>query len=451
MSGQQSPVAPESSKSEAIKESSTEAKPDSYEDGEQLWKDIQAQTGFESYREYVGSYEHVDKRSDLTMLRRLIDQASDRPRYSSDACCIVDVLAREDSPPKLSTCYHCESSSKVLAALHQPPKHVCVRVLFWPISHRGSFSISRDFLDRLGLALRIDPQIFLALIETLRELDDPDVVGSVVDTRPLRHSHVVIGKTVATFVDHYPFGKPAAVPIVLVAGDISPSPTSSSEQLARRDFACVAHQGIHEPPPFTYPNPSHRVELASDDNFRNIDPQWLHIYKETFRALAGNNPGSTNCTTAIIARVLMPLLRMNCLETRVQFLCLRRRFLVLQAAMNRDNVDHEIVNHTSSKLHQERFWLRRSVEDSNDGMNHFEGYISAKDANYIPESSAYLVIKQETGQIHEEARRLDAEVRDYLQLVVGNLSLEESRKSIELSNNQISLSNNQIIEAKRGL
>ena len=296
MSGQQSPVAPESSKSEAIKESSTEAKPNSYEYGEQLWKDIQAQTGFESYREYVETYKKVDKRSDLTMLCHLIDQAS---TISSDACCIVDVLAQEDSPPKLSTRNDYWSIPRLLAALHQPPKHVCVRVLIWPLKRRESFQISREILEMLGLGLRIDPQFFLALIGTLREPHHWDGFASVVDTRPLRHSHVVIGKTVATFVGHYPFGKPAAVPIVLIAGYIGLSPTSNSEQLARWDFACVAHQGIHEPPPFT---PSHRVEFAIDDNLRDIQ-RWLHIYKETFSALAGNNPGSTNCTTAIIATV----------------------------------------------------------------------------------------------------------------------------------------------------
>ena len=77
-------------------------------------------------------------------------------------------------------------------------------------------------------------------------------------------------------------------------------------------------------------------------------------------------------------------------------------------------------------------------------MSHFERYVSAKNPKYLPESSAYLKVKQETSQIHNEARRLDAEVRDYLHLVVGNLALEESRKSIELSNQQI-------LEGKRGL
>ena len=140
----------------------------------------------------------------------------------------------------------------------------------------------------------------------------------------------------------------------------------------------------------------------------------------------------------------MPLLQMDCLKIRAQFLRLRQTFLVLQASMSRDNVDHRLVNHTSSKLHQERFWLRRFVEDADDGVVHFETYNSAEDANYLPESAAYLHIKQEMGQVKNEARRLDVEVRDYLQLVVGNLSLEESRKSIELSNHQI-------LEGKRGL
>ena len=122
---------------------------------------------------------------------------------------------------------------------------------------------------------------------------------------------------------------------------------------------------------------------------------------------------------------------------------LRQTSLELQAPIEMNNVNHQLVDQTSSKLHHERFWLRRSVEGSEDELSHFERYLSAEDANYLSDSSAYLRIKQETDQIHAEARRLDTEVRDYLQLVVGNLSLEESRKSIELSNHQIQ-------EGKRG-
>lgn len=40
-------------------------------------------------------------------------------------------------------------------------------------------------------------------------------------------------------------------------------------------------------------------------------------------------------------------------------------------------------------------------------------------------------------QIHQEAGRLESQVRHYMQLQVGELALQESKKSIELSNQQI--------------
>ena len=438
MSDQQSPIAPDSSKSEAVEESASNGKPYTVEDGKRLWRDIQAETGFYSYQQYLRHYEGAEGRSDLRLLRHWMKDMT--PLDTSNECFIVDVLTHEDLPPKLSTRCQTTSGPKLLAAIRQPPKHVRAQIIIWSMrstNNYPSLELSQEILDILGTGLRIDPQFFLALIDTFRGLQQSEIRNEAVETRPLRPSHVVIDRAVATFVRHYPFNEPVAAPTVLIAGDID----CCWETCGREwDFTCVADQRINNCPPFT---------RTSDPD--KVDVRWLQIFSETFNALAGNNPGFTSCTAAIIAGVLMPLLQMNCFKVRAQFLRLRRRYLALQAAMDENNVDHQHVNHTSSKLHHERFWLRRSVEDSDDGMSHFERYIFAEDANCLPESSAYLKIKQETGQIHSEARRLDAEVRDYLQLVVGQLSLEESRKSIELSNNQIVLSNNQILEGKRGL
>ena len=270
---------------------------------------------------------------------------------------------------------------------------------------------------------------------TLKRVQNLDSFNDAVETRPLRPSHVVIDRAVAAFVRHYPFDKPAAPPIILIVGDISDTSIRENGQFG--DFTCVADQNINRCPPFMNPSQCGR-------NLRLHGQKWLQIYEGIFRALAVDSPAISSCTAAIIARVLMPLLQMNCLKIRAKFLRLRRIFLAHQAATITNNTRHEPVNLTSFKLHQERFWLRRSVEDSDDCMNHFERYISTEDANHLPKSSAYLQIKQERDQIHDEARRLDIEVRDYLQLVVGDLSLEESRKSIELSNQQL-------LEGKRGL
>ena len=60
-----------------------------------------------------------------------------------------------------------------------------------------------------------------------------------------------------------------------------------------------------------------------------------------------------------------------------------------------------------------------------------------------PHSQSLLTLENELQRIRREATRLEAEIRDYLQLQTGELALEESKKSIELSNFQIE-------EAKRG-
>ena len=442
MSNQQSPVAPESSKSEAVEESSSEAKPYTVEDGRKLLKDIQAQTGFDSYTAYLGAYMEREDRTDFQLLWDWVNKGN--PLHTEDSFTIFDVSAHEDSPPKMAK--RCRSSSilELLAALYQPREHVRVQVVVWKV---GNY-ISRDVFDTLGLGLRIDPQFFLAMIDTLIHLKEWQHFGPVVESRPPRPSHVVVGRAFATFVHRYPLYKPVAAPIILIACNLYSDMTL--RQLI--DVRCVADQGINHPPPFAIP--SHPLEDNKTQVEDRCDAEWLHVYRETFTTLAGSNPGIFSSTAAIIAGVLMPLLQMNGFKIRPQFFRLRQSFLALQAAMDRESGDraardresgdHQAVNHKSSELHRKRFWLRRSVEDSDDDMIHFEKYISAEDPTYLLESSAYLKIKQEMSQIHNEARRLDAEVRDYLQLVVGNLALEESRKSIELSNQQI-------LEGKRGL
>lgn len=431
MSAQQSTVATESSERGAVEESSSKAEPNTVE----IWEDIKAQTGFGSYLDYINAYAEWEDRSDLRLLWHWMkDQADYNPE---NGCTIIDVIAHEDRPPKMSTRCHSRSGLELLAALRRPPKHVRVQIVLWKMEDR----ISPKLLDTLGLGLRIDPQFFLAFIETIGARPGLKPFDNAVDTRPLRPSHIVIDHLVATFVHHYPIDKPAAPPIILIAGKIDVGLSAEYNHL--HDLACVAAQRINDFPPFTYPS-RHVKSALPRTIIRSSEHEWLHVYEGTFRVLAVNNPGITSCTAAIIAGVLMPLLQIKCFRIRAHFLRLRRRFLMLQAAMSRDNADQTLINGTSYNLHQERFWLRRSVEDSDDGMIQFEKYISGENVNYLHESSAYLRIKQETELIHDEARRLDAEVRDYLQLAVGDLALEESRKSIELSNQQI-------VEGKRGL
>ena len=156
----------------------------------------------------------------------------------------------------------------------------------------------------------------------------------------------MIHRAFATVVRQCPFDKPVAAPIILIACDMS-----SEGQLS--GLRCVADQRTNNPPPFTVP--SHPLEHNEIPFVNKVVRDWLHIYQETFAALAGSNPDFASSTAAIIASVLMPLLQMDGFKIRTQFCGLLRSFLALQAAMDRESGDHQAVNQISSKLHRERF------------------------------------------------------------------------------------------------
>ena len=96
-----------------------------------------------------------------------------------------------------------------------------------------------------------------------------------------------------------------------------------------------------------------------------------------------------------------------------------------------------------SDLHKEWFRLRRCIEDVQDSYDNFLRYAHHESASECLGDSFFKKIGCEHDVIKLEARRLEVEMKDYLQFQTGNASLEESKRSIELSNMQI-------LEAKRG-
>lgn len=92
---------------------------------------------------------------------------------------------------------------------------------------------------------------------------------------------------------------------------------------------------------------------------------------------------------------------------------------------------------TEENLGNGRLQLRRTLEEAEDHVNQIFRYLGSEvDTDWSKEPS-YVGIRADWMSLIGEARRLETEVRDYMQLVVGNLSLEESRRSIELSHLQI--------------
>ena len=77
------------------------------------------------------------------------------------------------------------------------------------------------------------------------------------------------------------------------------------------------------------------------------------------------------------------------------------------------------------------------VEDSEDSFDYFLRYTRSQKMADLLLTKSWLKVEDDLKRTHYEAARLEAQIRDYLQLRIGELALEESKKSIELSNRQI--------------
>lgn len=168
-------------------------------------------------------------------------------------------------------------------------------------------------------------------------------------------------------------------------------------------------------------------------------PLWLRIYLEILGQNCERNQETPVSNTALLCRCLLPLLQMDAFVLGLRCLQLDDLFLKLNTAIlsgkDRDNASNE--------LNLQRLWLRRFIADSEDTLSCFRTYLSSLDPDDWTQDPAYVSIKEEIRHIQYDARRLECEVRDHMQLEMGKSSLQESRNSIELSNLQI-------VEGKRG-
>lgn len=127
----------------------------------------------------------------------------------------------------------------------------------------------------------------------------------------------------------------------------------------------------------------------------------------------------------------MPLLRLECRVARARY---------LQATKPRHG---ETVEKFLKDVSNIRYLLRRMIEDSEDNSLRLRDHMHSFMRHDTPQRQSLMTLESDLQQIRLVAARLEAEIRDYLQLQTGELAFEESNKPIELSNCQIE-------EAKRG-
>lgn len=416
------------------------------DDVPQCWKDLEAKTGYISYLYYVKAYKDSDHQSLWILLLDLeqdLDQSTKRPsehRSYSQTCLLLELFKGSDLAVELRRRQVGICGTEVLETLQDPSREVCAQVFIWQIS-QPEF-ISPRLVDAFGLELEISPQFFKALYLLVKgQPADEYLRGHETELRPLRSDFVVIGNAVI-FVSRNRPSERDSVPVVLIAGNLTPGDRRNTV------LDCV-DQELWDAPPLQPPTveilprvedndggtPAHRYVWVNNGAARWTSmiwfdaraDSWIVSYSELLNEFLRRDNVREMTGDAFSFIVLLVLMQLDVLWIRQS--CRLLRPILANAGLKADDVITRIYEYRQS--------LRRLVEDSEDSLDHLRTYVTRQKNNEWLQKPVYKVMEQQVAQCCLQARRLEFEARDSLQLEAGLLALQESRKSIELSNHQI--------------
>ena len=328
---------------------------------------------------------------------------------------IYDLSAVENIWSSLSLRRRCHSGTELIQALREPPAHVNVQLVLWSFEFGP---LDQEMAEALILGLKLDPHLLA---------DYDHLAGDHYVYHPrskgLHTSQMksVVGKsTVTTLSQSFMPEVANAVPVLLVAFQFD----------AFDNILTGADQGK---PPF------HRSALGESRGTEDDDPtERGQLYARRVKNFMAQGRLATPSTAFLLLAATSPLLSIE--AYRVQDASDDLQGTYIDLAKNRiwgwDTSDRS-HRQLDKALDIQRLNLRRILEEGETHVSQILRYLLSEVDFDWSEEPSYVSIKADWRSLIDEARRLEAEVRDYMQLQVGNLSLEESRRSIELSNIQV--------------
>ena len=372
-----------------------------------LWEDLKTETGFRSYHDYLDT--HGERHAHLRLLRHAFKDMTVRTDPYAYSCAIVDVQDRDSACCKLTLRCYSTSGTKILSALRRPPPAATFGIVLW-----DSTSLDKEMLNALGLGLKIRSHFFNAFLA--RHPKTPAIIEKDTSWK-IADDVVVVGQYVMTLVRNYLSAIPDATPIILIAG-LDQSPFSNVHNEPTPAISGVVMGGLTDP--------VDRLPVWMRDFVRRLESD---IKKG--KGLGGNDTDlSLNSLTALL-QCTMPLFRTECRVTRERYLKVT------------EPTRTETVETLRKDIFKMRYLLRRMLEDFEDSSLRLRDFIHSPMKQDAPQGQSLMTLEGDLQQVSLEATRLETEIRDYLQLQIGELALQESKKSIELSTSQIE-------EAKRG-
>lgn len=398
------------SSSEGIPDQSDEAR--RQVEADELWDALKAETGCSSYADYLENY-----RAKRAYLGRVLDHLTPafQVEYTSRKSnfTILDLSGDEHSPRRVFPRCNDTSAVRIVTALRQPPANVAVQILLW----NSAAYLHQDVVSPLGLGLKIDPRFFGALCGRNKRHLDP--------------RHVIIDGAVATVVRHY------AVPIVLIARMGWDSALTSAVEEEIGDVFPFQYPAVETYPTYPYSTPVHDLKRVwgryaeGHDLGKHEHPNYTHLLNWCL-----GSEGKANAGFSILWEPLIPLLYLSIFRVRECCESIRQQYYELQIAA--DDAWWAEKDKAISDLPKDRVRLRALVEDLEDGYDQTLRFLDSRpwDGSHRCSASWYKVT-EDFKRTHREAARLEAQIRHYRQLQVGESALQESKQSIELSNLQI--------------
>ena len=424
------------------------------EEGQQCLRDVEAETGFSSYESFLEALPETGPQ--YKTLLRSIGIDDDRDTFGK----VIGYNILEDGGVSISINlqgggedagipYRDRNRKKVLdnelgscarlvRNLRSPPESTTARIIVWLVP--SGFSLHPGLVDAIGLGLKIQPAIF-------------DVLLSMVSTgtskysgRHLGSDYVIIGNSIATVARNYVTNE--RVPPALFVAKVHEGTTDSStlppaldefnddmviEALTTEIYGSILPcRPANEMRPLADLAPNSSGYLGRLSN---------HVYLDVLSKYVEKGADVDAQSDGPLLNAILPLLHLEVLALRLRYEIVRRA--LLNAYRLSAGPYDDLKQPSYDTLDGQRFELRRKLEDLNESRSRFVQFSRLQNAPKWLEGQPWLSQEEEIIEAVSEARAVEAEARDYMQLQIGNLSIEESRKSIQLSNQQMS-------EAKRG-
>ena len=400
----------------------------------QTRKDLLETTGFDSYIDYMESFLHDPLYSGRSYFGILNGCFTNRRHIDStgSGVDIID-LSSEDSSP-VGVRIRCEdlAASEISRALCHPPPSTRAQIVLWPIDRYGHDI--KDFLDILGVGLQLDPCFF----EAFRYRKDDDLYDQ--HFRSKKSLSISSIGTSVFVARSFVLAQDNPVPVVLIAGPMYKNVNEFIGQFSFKEGAAVCHtiyDLVQAAPLYVH---------YKCDGIPSLANAYIRALSSLLKSTRDSVPNSSDTLSACV----IPLLQIEIAIYKGEFERLKSYCEKVKQRTLR-GYDYEfrkwgnmIVGtqelsdgEAIELLYGYRAKLRSWVEYFENGNGALMGLLTSLYGPSFTEGVFYPQMKEARISIIEEARRLEAEIRDHLQLQGSQLALEESKKSIELSNRQI--------------